>query len=142
MLSFNPRTHKGCDPQGIVHSNEFVAFQSTHPQRVRRPRLSLRELHTWVSIHAPTKGATETIFTNHLVDIVSIHAPTKGATNTQLGRAATNLFQSTHPQRVRPEGRRGRAEFQCFNPRTHKGCDWLILIAFITEYKNSHIAKV
>ena len=33
-----------------------------------------------VSIHAPMKGATKTIFDGCIVIVVSIHAPMKGAT--------------------------------------------------------------
>ena len=42
-----------------------------------------------VSIHAPTKGATYVYATNHVPWIVSIHAPTKGAT----AISAKNSFQ-------------------------------------------------
>ena len=99
-LSFNPRTHEGCDiagrhrhagstvsihaptrgatitdlyhprpvmfqsthPRGVrleengYNANSF-SFQSTHPRGVRRC-ISLLILRTWVSIHAPTRGAT------------------------------------------------------------------------------------
>ena len=34
-----------------------------------------------VSIHAPTKGATDLYELEKIKDAVSIHAPTKGATN-------------------------------------------------------------
>ena len=58
-----------------------MEFQSTHPQRVRLLFLGFGNEFHGVSIHAPTKGATD------------IH-----------GVAALRLvFQSTHPRRVRPE---------------------------------------
>ena len=56
-----------------------------------------------VSIHAPTRGAT--IIRRTFAPIfraVSIHAPTRGATTPN----ALGLFR-----------------FECFNPRTHTGCD-------------------
>ena len=77
---FNPRTHKGCDLCFEHHNQWENGFQSTHPQRVRQ--------------------------------------------KLNAGLQATFLFQSTHPQRVRPT-----VLFKLmyppfgFNPRTHKGCD-------------------
>ena len=55
-----------------------------------------------VSIHAPTKGATNTDLKVGLDCMVSIHAPTKGATRI----IAEILYKQT-----------------CFNPRSHEGSD-------------------
>ena len=76
-------------------------FQSTHPQGVRRSRNAHRLPSADVSIHAPVKGAThhKQLFAGPV--IVSIHAPTKGATKTKNYKNTTNMFQSTHPRRVR-----------------------------------------
>ena len=102
IYGFNPRTHTGCDPYA-----SHVAY------------------HAYVSIHAPTRGATlntrETLFDNF-------------------------KFQSTHPHGVRPKASKGSwitlsvsihaptrgatlfvilllDKSYCFNPRTHTGCD-------------------
>ena len=64
----------------------------------------LNIMHTLeISIHAPTKGATSSVYTV-LVKIcgISIHAPTKGATSF-IGLCNLNNWH--------------------FNPRTHEGCD-------------------
>ena len=103
MVSFNPRTHTGCD------------LGNTH-----------KRFGYCVSIHAPTRGATKpktfryfvprgfnprthtgcdlVVLTssNNLI-IVSIHAPTRGA---------TFVYRGTD-----------RPQFCRFNPRTHTGCD-------------------
>ena len=55
-----------------------------------------------VSIHAPTWGATRSVFSLRDYISVSIHAPTWGATLYRLQRIL--LYYS-------------------FNPRTHMGCD-------------------
>ena len=58
---FNPRTHTGCDgmrTRTLPHHEP--EFQSTHPHRVRRKKRAANEPHTFISIHAPTQGATET----------------------------------------------------------------------------------
>ena len=100
QVSFNPRTHKGCDPSSIVNSP--VPF---------------------VSIHAPTKGATAVNKNYKILPNVSIHAPTKGATHAPYCSGHIIRFQSTHPQRVRHNLLSRFMALRSFNPRTHKGCD-------------------
>ena len=77
---FNPRTHTGCDKGTPFRIRPSLSFQSTHPHGVRHtlviftiwlksfnPRTHTGcddalhdEVHAyiWVSIHAPTRGAT------------------------------------------------------------------------------------
>ena len=55
-----------------------------------------------ISIHTPTKGATENITTSAGGAGISIHTPTKGATGKNDNRNRTGKFQSTLPQRERP----------------------------------------
>ena len=81
--SFNPRTHTGCDLLDLV---------SRHP--------------VVVSIHAPTRGATQRQPGDNRACIVSIHAPTRGATE-------GGLILPVH--------------VPGFNPRTHTGCDSSVL---------------
>ena len=186
--SFNPRTHTGCDLQCEDRAHRIGQFQSTHPHGVRlplphnpksyqsfnprthtgcdksRPKRFLTIIcfnprtHTgcdqdaWVrdypdsvSIHAPTRGATDIPIIYILFSCVSIHAPTRGATTifayrtyyscfnprTHTGcdpvvvrNACTQIkFQSTHPHGVRREYAAFWQCNECFNPRTHTGCD-------------------
>ena len=83
--SFNPRTHTGCDI-------DFAFYQKIFQN---------------VSIHAPTRGATDCLRIVKCYRRVSIHAPTRGATG------------STKSQ--------GVYRFS-FNPRTHTGCDFRAFI--------------
>ena len=98
-------------------------FQSTHPHGVRPEVIDNIFCECDVSIHAPTRGATEmyaqrmgmskvsihaptrgaTWFdSSHLRQIkVSIHAPTRGATMLQVVFDLLDKFQSTHPHGVR-----------------------------------------
>ena len=103
----------------------YIAFQSTHPRRVRRDGGDRYYDSSDVSIHAPTQGATNG-FSGHLASslsfnprthagcdflvrlehraarVVSIHAPTQGATSRISGASGgRRVFQSTHPRRVR-----------------------------------------
>ena len=122
-LCFNPRTHTGCDSVIGVANPQSVGFQSTHPHGVRlcviikftcyycfNPRTHTGCDSTkqrpgfagFVSIHAPTRGATLYFQPRHVLTPVSIHAPTRGATRS---------FQCNTKIHCR------------FNPRTHTGCD-------------------
>ncbi len=79
--SFNPRTHTGCDFLSSVLLTIKSMFQSTHPHGVRLMFFTFTDIFPYVSIHAPTRGATVTSqisITSRF--IVSIHAPTRGAT--------------------------------------------------------------
>ena len=102
----------------------------------------------YVSIHAPTWGATDQYAEWRDANIVSIHAPTWGATECIARLYEIVMFQSTHPHGVR---RRAAFALACvcpvsihaptwgathqlrlylvnncgFNPRTHMGCDSL-----------------
>ena len=123
-MCFNPRTHVGCDKR----QDKAIKAQK-------------------VSIHAPTWGATPSLFGAEIAKSVSIHAPTWGATPELAKEVAPLLFQSTHPRGVRrwlaypakqelkfqsthPRGVRHKQGRGCdiahksFNPRTHVGCDY------------------
>ena len=51
-------------------------------------------------------------------------APTRGATgNNGANGLPAQLFQSTHPHGVRPRTFAPCRCLDCFNPRTHTGCD-------------------
>ena len=111
----------GCDTDDNGTLVLFL-FQSTHPHGVR-PVSAASAYHWWVSIHAPTWGATRrrsflvpTLRFNprtHMgcddecaflgsVNGVSIHAPTWGATQPNFEVRFLIRFQSTHPHGVRP----------------------------------------
>ena len=123
---FNPRSREGSD----VHAAFLIAQQGE------------------ISIHAPAKGATQSMILSIADAVISIHAPAKGATP-RLRRACKhplNSFQSTLPRRERlilhavlPEhraisihapakGATGYARpywipLQDFNPRSREGSD-------------------
>ena len=98
---FNPRTHEGCDP---LNTAAFTRLRvSIHaPTRGATDAYSDWVTGFDVSIHAPTRGATLLPVIIICLTLVSIHAPTRGATGNYL-KSSLNL--------------------DCFNPRTHEGCD-------------------
>jgi len=59
------------------------------------------ELGYLVSIHAPTRGATNKHTAAPLGHSVSIHAPTRGATSRTMPPIALKLFQFTRPRGAR-----------------------------------------
>ena len=81
-----------------------------------------------VSIHAPTRGATELIVSKADIRLVSIHAPTRGATPTDPTPGKAQTFQSTHPRGVRQGDTANESEQPGFNPRTHEGCDYRVVV--------------
>ena len=124
-IYFNPRSHEGSD---ILGTSEIVAiyifqstlprrerppmhpqsaafpflFQSTLPRRERQSAIMANDVPMDISIHAPTKGATNTKPFLFNVSHISIHAPTKGATR-NVRRCGRNTSD--------------------FNPRSHEGSD-------------------
>ena len=117
LLCFNPRTHEGCDTVS-------------------------RQLATYpvVSIHAPTRGATDAAVNGAKLTYVSIHAPTRGATHSMRIQTILQQFQSTHPRGVRLSGQTYYQPKTGFNPRTHEGCDGLNLkyIGRLRVFQSTH----
>ena len=99
--NFNPRSHERSDVELI-----YLIYGS------------------FISIHAPTRGATRKGFYIFMVNSISIHAPTRGATFLGLLLLVLLLgFQSTLP---REERLLRIALFLCiknFNPRSHERSD-------------------
>ena len=81
-----------------------LKFQSTPPREGRRDKISFIWKGNNVSIHAPTRGATELWVFLIIKPPVSIHAPTRGATKPSYLLSATT----------------------CFNPRPHARGDLLL----------------
>ena len=101
-MYFNPRTHTGCDNIYKTADVTRWRFQSTHPHGVRLSLPIFTSKVSFISIHAPTRGATWLSEMKNMAMQISIHAPTRGATS--------DCLQSL---RI----------CQNFNPRTHTGCD-------------------
>ena len=78
----------------------------------------------YISIHAPTRGATKGGVSMSLHQYISIHAPTRGATIVFYIYEGNDKFQSTLPREERPRTAKKRAEsLKNFNPRSHERSD-------------------
>ena len=151
--SFNPRTHTGCDHTQKRCNNRVKRFNPRTHTGCDYSSFEYCCLCSYVSIHAPTRGATDKANEKRVKALVSIHAPTRGATGNILLYISDFKFQSTHPHGVRrvrdidfvisekvsihaptrgatlrPNTLRVGIRF---NPRTHTGCDLLPLIPLL-----------
>ena len=109
-------------------------------------RMSPHNYDQRISIHAPTKGATNNQHKRQHSGSISIHAPTKGATIIEGLREGGFIdfnprshegsdyygydypgnsrgFQSTLPRRERLRRNRQEPQRENFNPRSHEGSD-------------------
>ena len=97
---FNPRTHTGAAT--CIYCMLRQPFVSIHaPTRGATFLVVPCIVIMLVSIHAPTQGAT--CVEGHLQRLqpVSIHAPTQGATSSRRPKSRHRGVQSTRPHRVR-----------------------------------------
>ena len=103
-MSFNPRTHTGCD----------YPIQKEHYSTI------------YVSIHAPTRGATTDGLQPTLEAVFQSTHPHGVRPQWDVKTLVEYLFQSTHPHGVRHHPVFNILIISiCFNPRTHTGCDTL-----------------
>ena len=118
-------------PHGVrLHNAAFflqnVVFQSTHPHGVR-PKYVVKYARIYfVSIHAPTRGATLIFLITKYYKIMFQSTHPHGVRHTfARGRQTEQSFQSTHPHGVRHHDNILTYLYNfCFNPRTHTGCDF------------------
>ena len=101
---FNPRSHTGSDTIYQDHKAVLASFQSTLPHG-ERLTIKDNQIHTiWISIHAPTRGATQKNYSLLLIKIISIHAPTRGATSQSLDFNNTICISIHAPTRGATKG--------------------------------------
>ena len=103
IICFNPRTHTGCD---LFYSLSCYTHPSFNPRTHTGcdPYLMQRlSVEGYVSIHAPTRGAT---FRNIVMLTLKISFNPRTHTGCDTKRAReifkSKAFQSTHPHGVRP----------------------------------------
>ena len=102
LLEFQSTHPRGVRPCVDTKGLKRWVFQSTHPRGVRLCQSFSLRLNTYVSIHAPARGATGVRLLVYWQRRVSIHAPARGATGPLALDVVMGKFQSTHPRGVRP----------------------------------------
>ena len=98
---FNPRSYKRSDADNSL----------------------LLSLISTISIHAPTRGATQRKKIALANGFISIHAPTRGATFSRHKLLHYTIFQSTLLQEERQYANEWYEYFGDFNPRSYKRSD-------------------
>ncbi len=118
FLGFNPRPYTRGDTKTCANIPSLsVSIHAPTRGATQHSRGFRQACH--VSIHAPTRGATRVrLFRSVIID-VSIHAPTRGATNHFNAFLLVLRFQSTplHEGRPRPPSRQHPS--RRFNPRPY-----------------------
>ena len=97
-------------------------FQSTRPRGARRAMLLILRVLTAFQSTRP-RGARLQRFGARIDTLVSIHAPTRGATQAKAIYYRDFWFQSTRPRGARLFAKTPIAKEFSFNPRAHAGRD-------------------
>ena len=101
-----------------------LKYISIHaPTRGATGKRSYKKEFQHISIHAPTRGATKYSKTTKITFEISIHAPTRGATVKIILWVSTSTFQSTLPRGERRSCCNKVTVILDFNPRSHEGSD-------------------
>ena len=100
-LNFNPRSHEGSDMIAPYDWQLLQVFQSTLPrgERHKRPLFFVCEANFNPRSH---EGSDQTLSSVRCSPQISIHAPTRGATDNIIDEQRDELFQSTLPRGERP----------------------------------------
>ena len=76
-----------------------------------------------ISIHAPTRGATDKLIAKGVPDKISIHAPTRGATTFVHSVLKGGYFNPRSHERSDQVQQQKRVKALYFNPRSHERSD-------------------
>ena len=89
-------------------------------------RVVPEQVATDISIHAPTRGATENPIKENPTREISIHAPTRGATKSAVSIAVMVIISIHAPTRgATTKSSTSSMDEVNFNPRSHEGSDKL-----------------
>ena len=127
---FNPRSHERSDPHAPCLS---FACRYFNPRSHERSDVTILSacIPLFISIHAPTRGATRSAGCVSCTMNISIHAPTRGATNKQCQIQQIQLFQSTLPREERRRVCVDMRRLLYFNPRSHERSDQIVCVVFV-----------
>ena len=99
-------------------------FQSTRPRGARRRLIQDIESADFVSIHAPARGATNTLYHCRTDKKFQSTRPRGARHKSFFARSSCVWFQSTRPRGARLSSAAFlSSSFKCFNPRAREGRD-------------------
>ncbi len=144
-VSFNSRTHVGCDISWFKLSACSLIFQSTHPCRVRLQHGQVVQRHLVFQSTHPCRVRPD-ILTSYQQQLrfQSTHPCRVRRLSQWLLLLALSQFQSTHPCRVRQARCHILHYLRNFNPRTHVGCDEAkeAIKKFLERFQSTHPCRV
>ena len=146
IFDFNPRSHERSDsvtllgfwwlnifqstlpreerPGEAVNFVTSSTFQSTLPREERLIFIILAMTTGKISIHAPTRGATQAVFSVHCpMSLFQSTLPREERHFRKAPLAMVRLFQSTLPREERHGGVFVITLYSDFNPRSHERSD-------------------
>ena len=129
LLSYHPLIYCNHLTLYCIHTNHTFSKGAARP-------LSVFQTIGYISIRAPTRGATSVIAQWQKACTISIHAPTRGATLVYF--AIYKLNPDFNPRSH--EGSDGRfrpppSGFLHFNPRSHEGSDSITSDTSVSSFK-------
>ena len=157
---FNPRAHAGRDKIALTTLTTPISF---NPRAHAGRDTSSPSRRALTCSFNPRAHAGRDVAGSVMIgsSCVSIHAPTRGATQRGLGRSRRHMFQSTRPRGARRLPLRSRRYsgvsihaptrgatgnpalclgFRCcFNPRAHAGRDlrWLLALGLLPRFQST-----
>ena len=144
QAGFNPRTHAGCDSAGLVGRLERKVSIHAPTQGATTQARAQYQL-TFVSIHAPTQGATLGKGDKIIVEGVSIHAPTQGATAIMRAIALCQVVSIHAPTQGATAARAKNDEelkFQSTHPRRVRPFLHIWAIPTHRKFQSTHPRRV
>ena len=136
---FNSRSHAGSDLRTRSASSATRTFQFTLPRGERLSRLESEEITALVSIHAPTRGATDIPARYGRVHRFNSRSHAGSDAHGWFDKYGQNLFQFTLPRGERLSTKRRRRYGRRFNSRSHAGSDdRLLRLELITTVVSIH----
>ena len=120
---FNPRSYERSDVLAFYAMGLHSCFNPRSYERSDRLVRTV-QLYNGVSIHAPTKGATNPTIYSVNDKKVSIHAPTKGATDYREFWGIKTFVSIHAPTKgATPSGLKDSYFLKSFNPRSYERSD-------------------
>ena len=125
-FGFNPRTHTGCDTFSGSLDGIWAKFQSTHPHGVRRPYPPL--CRGACSFNPRTHTGCDISYFTSQYCLFGFNPRTHTGCDFIRFRISISSSVSIHaPTRGATRHRQKNPLRICFNPRTHTGCDFITL---------------
>ena len=123
---FNPRSHEGSDAEPKDTGLGMVWISIHAPTRGATRCAGNNDQPGAISIHAPTRGATVSCRGDDVLYLgISIHAPTRGATYLEINPFISQIyFNPRSHEGSDPVDDNSRTIVTDFNPRSHEGSDW------------------